>query len=167
MSYTKGLTYSFSVSEWCAKVFAIKMIMTDDVMTRKGFPHYWPFVDFRITGPLWGNPQRASNAENIMVSHVELWSLVFFAWTSSRVAGDLKRHVAHVRSLKRLFRRRSKKTSKLCITGLCKGNSPVTGEFPSQRASDAENVSIWWRHRGSADLLACVTAVRISWWLAE
>ena len=27
-------------------------------------------------------------------------------------------------------------------------NSPVTGEFPTQRASDAENVSIWWRHHG-------------------
>ena len=47
----------------------------------------------------------------------------------------------------RLFRRRSKKTSKLRITGLCEGNSPVTGEFPAQRASDTENVSIWWRHR--------------------
>ena len=43
-------------------------------------------------------------------------------------------------------RRRSKKTSKLCVTGLCVGNSPVTGEFPAQRASNAENVSIWWRH---------------------
>ena len=42
--------------------------------------------------------------------------------------------------------RRSKKTSKLCVTGLCEGNSPVTGEFPTQRASNAENVSIWWRH---------------------
>ena len=48
--------------------------------------------------------------------------------------------------LKRLFRRRSKKTSKLRVTGLCEGNPPVTGEFLSQRASDAENVSIWWRH---------------------
>ena len=27
------------------------------------------------------------------------------------------------------------------------GNSPVTGEFPTQRASNAENVSIWWCHR--------------------
>ena len=43
-------------------------------------------------------------------------------------------------------RRRSKKTSKLPVTGLCEGNSPVTGEFPTQRASSAENVSIWWRH---------------------
>ena len=32
------------------------------------------------------------------------------------------------------------------ITGICVGNSPVTGEFPAQMASNAENVSIWWRH---------------------
>ena len=31
------------------------------------------------------------------------------------------------------FRRRSKKASKLCVTGLCTGNSPVTGKFPTQR----------------------------------
>ena len=44
----------------------------------------------------------------------------------------------------RLFRHRSKKTSKFSITGVCEGNSPMTGEFPAQRASNAENVSIWW-----------------------
>ena len=38
------------------------------------------------------------------------------------------------------------KTSKLRVTGLCAGNSPVTGEFPAQMASNAENVPIWWRH---------------------
>ena len=49
--------------------------------------------------------------------------------------------------LNRLFRRRrSKKASKLRVTGLCAGNSPGTGEFPAQMASYAENVSIWWRH---------------------
>ena len=48
--------------------------------------------------------------------------------------------------LNRLFERSSKKTSKLRVTGLCVGNSPGTGEFPAQRASYAENVSIWWRH---------------------
>ena len=48
--------------------------------------------------------------------------------------------------LNRLFRRRSKKTSKLRATGLCVGNSPGTGEFPAQMASNAENVSIWCRH---------------------
>ena len=48
--------------------------------------------------------------------------------------------------LNRLFRRKSKRTSKLRVTGLCVGNSPETGEFPAQMASSAENVSIWWRH---------------------
>ena len=45
-------------------------------------------------------------------------------------------------------RRRSKKTSKLCVSGLCAGNSPVTGEYPAQRTSIAEKVSIWWLHHG-------------------
>ena len=44
------------------------------------------------------------------------------------------------------FRRRSKKTSKLHVTGICEGNPPVTGGFPSQKASSAKNVSISWRH---------------------
>ena len=34
----------------------------------------------------------------------------------------------------------------LRVTGLCVGNSPETDEFPAQRANNAENVSIWWRH---------------------
>ena len=32
------------------------------------------------------------------------------------------------------------------------GNSPVTGEFPAQRASNAENVSIWWCHHVLKDI---------------
>ena len=48
-----------------------------------------------------------------------------------------------------LFRCRSKKTSKFRVTGLSEENSPVTCEFPSQRAYNTENVSIWWRHHGS------------------
>ena len=55
-------------------------------------------------------------------------------------------HQPHDYLLNRLFRRWSMKTSKLRVTGLCAGNSPVTGEFPAQRAISAENVSIWWRH---------------------
>ena len=43
------------------------------------------------------------------------------------------------------------KTSKLRVTGLCEGNSPVTGgeftgEFPAQRSSNVEHASICWRH---------------------
>ena len=44
------------------------------------------------------------------------------------------------------FRCRSKKTSKFRVTDLCEGHSPVTGEFLAQVASNAKNISIWWRH---------------------
>ena len=39
--------------------------------------------------------------------------------------------------------------SKLRVIGLCAGNSLETGEFPAQMASNAKNVSIWWRHHDS------------------
>ena len=59
---------------------------------------------------------------------------------------SVSNHQPHDYLLNRLLRRRSKKTSQLRVTGLCVGNSPGTGEFPAQMASNAENVSIWWRH---------------------
>ena len=48
----------------------------------------------------------------------------------------------------RSFGCRSHKTPKLRLTDLCEGNSPVTDEFPAQKSSNAENVSILWRHHG-------------------
>ena len=62
-------------------------------------------------------------------------------------------HQPHDCLLNRLFRRRSKKTSKLRVTGLCEGNLLVTREFPTQMASNAENVSIWWRHHVNHKLM--------------
>ena len=60
----------------------------------------------------------------------------------------------HLRCLlNRLFRRRSKITSKLRVAGLCAWNSPVIGQFPAQRASNAENDPIWWRHHGNSNPL--------------
>ena len=53
-----------------------------------------------------------------------------------------------------------KKTSKLRVTGLCAGNSPATGEFPAQKASNTENVSIWWRHH---DYIANFENVFLAW----
>ena len=63
--------------------------------------------------------------------------------------------------LNHLFRCRSKKTSTLRVTGLCAENSPVTSEFPAQRTSNAENVSIlmtssWWEL-----VVNCVSIERI------
>ena len=55
---------------------------------------------------------------------------------------SVSNHQPHDCILSSLFRQRSKKTSKLLVTGLCAGNSPVTGEFPEQRASNAENFPI-------------------------
>ena len=71
-------------------------------------------------------------------------------WRHNDHAG-VSNHQPHGCLLNRLFRRNSKKTSKLRVTGLCAGNSPGTGEFPAQMASYAENVSIWWRHHGPSD----------------
>ena len=62
---------------------------------------------------------------------------------------SVSKHQPHDCLLNHLFRRRSKKTSKLRVTGRCEGILPTTGEFPTQRASNAENVSIWWRHHGN------------------
>ena len=61
---------------------------------------------------------------------------------------SVSNHQPHDCLLNRLFRHRSKKTSKPRVTGLYAGNSPETGEFPAQMASNAENASIWWRHHG-------------------
>ena len=66
-------------------------------------------------------------------------------------------HQPHDCLLNRLFRRRSKITSKLRITSLSVGNSPGTGEFPAQMASYAENVSIWWRHHEIWLVKSCLT----------
>ena len=63
---------------------------------------------------------------------------------------SVSNHQPHDCLLNGLFRRGSKKTPKLRVTGLCAGNSPGTGEFPAQMASNAENVSIWWCHHVNA-----------------
>ena len=59
---------------------------------------------------------------------------------------DVANHQRLEYLLNRLFRRWSKKTGKLRLTGFCEGISPITGGFPSQGASNAENGFIWWRH---------------------
>ena len=51
---------------------------------------------------------------------------------------SVSNHQPHDCLLNRIFRRRSKKTSKIRVTGLCARNSPGTGGFPAQMASYAE-----------------------------
>ena len=69
-------------------------------------------------------------------------NMITLQWRHNGVSN----HQPHDCLLNRLFGHRSKKTSKLRVTGLRNGNSSVTGEFPRQRASNAENVSIRWCH---------------------
>ena len=77
--------------------------------------------------------------------------LIPLEWRHNR-HDSVSNHQPHDCLLNRLFRRRSKKTSKLRVTGLCAGKSTGTGEFPAQMASNAENVSIWWRHHVNAKI---------------
>ena len=98
----------------------------------------------------WKLPQHV-NSEQYMVQCINptkscqagIWNPL--RWRHNDHAG-VSNHQPHGCLYNRLFRRTSKKTSKLRVTGLCAGNSPGTGEFPAQMASYAENVSIWWRH---------------------
>ena len=74
---------------------------------------------------------------------------------------SVSNHQPHHCLLNRQFRRRSKKTSKLRVTGLCAGNSLGTGEFPAQMASNAKNVSIWWRHHAMNDCKVNATQMKL------
>ena len=55
------------------------------------------------------------------------------------------------------FRCRSKKISNLRVTGVYAGNLPVTGKFHPQKASNTENVSIWWRHHEFYNIPSFIT----------
>ena len=82
---------------------------------------------------------------NIHIYQTQRDRLSSLQWRHNGLDGS-SNHQPHDFLLKRLFKAQIKETSKLRVIGLCVGNLPVTGEFPAQRASDAENVSIWWRH---------------------
>ena len=90
-----------------------------------------------VTRPPWVQ----SIIENKASPHLSL----ALQWRHNARDG-VSNHQPHGCLLNRLFRRESKKTAKLRVAGLCAGNSPGIGEFPAQMASNAENVSIWWRH---------------------
>ena len=88
--------------------------------------------------PMTGNTN--ANKQGIERYHCEHYNDVIMG----AMASQLTNLTIVYSTVYSVFSRRSK----LRVTGLCKGNSPVTGEFPAQMASNAENVSIWWRHHG-------------------
>ena len=90
--------------------------------------------------------QQKWHQKNEQCPHIFQWDGSSSLQWCHNECGGVSNHQPHNCLLKRLFRCRSKKTSKLHVTGLCAGISPVTGEFPAKRASTTENVSIWWCH---------------------
>ena len=58
-------------------------------------------------------------------------------------------HKPHDCLLNRLFRCRSKKTSKLRVTGLCAGKSPETGEFPPHKGPVTQKMLPYHVYRGA------------------
>ena len=130
--------------------------------------------------PMWHdgicNVMRASSGQRIWNVTQRNCPWKALQWPHNGRDG-ISNHQPHDCLLNRLFRRRTKKASKLRVTGLCAGkppepvNSPhkwpvtrkmfpfndviVHGEFPAQMTSNAENVSIWWRHHG--DITPSVT----------
>ena len=142
----------------------------DDVITWKQFLRYWPFLRGIHWSPV-NFPHKGQWCRSLMSSFI---SAGINCWVNNHEAGDLWGNHAHydvtimettyslhwhhnewdgISNLQHLdcllnclFRSRSKWTSKLCFTGLCEGNSLVISEFPTQRVSNTENVSIWQRH---------------------
>ena len=100
---------------------------------------------YATKGHIWFNwPSDLALSQSIRVSEFDVG--ISLQWRHNK-RNDVSNQQRLDCLLNRLFRRRSKKTSKLRVTGLCEGNSPVTGEFHSQKASNTENVSIWWPWR--------------------
>ena len=92
----------------------------------------------------WSRKQNCCGIRNSVTSL--LWRCTISLHWRNNGGSGVSNHQPRDCLLNRLFRLRSMKISKLRITGLCEGNSPVTTEFPAQMASNAENVSIGWRH---------------------
>ena len=106
--------------------------------------HQQLWYGFSSTWKVWYQHHKGQNIPLVMKAEYPL------QWHhNERIV--VSNHQPHGCLLNHLFSCRSKKTSKLRVTGLCAGNSPGTGEFPAQMASNTEKVSIWWRHHAQAN----------------
>ena len=110
--------------------------------------HHWMWHHSKPSNPRWiGWRCHRSEGHLVKEQMTSRCTCTALEWRHNGRHG-VSNHQPYDCLLNRLFGRRSKKTSKLRVTGLCAGNSPATGEFPAQMASHAEDVSIWWRHHG-------------------
>ena len=84
------------------------------------------------------------------------WQIVANSlWWRHNDHDSVSNHQPHECLFNRLFRPRSKKTSKLRVTGLVWGIHRDRW-IPRTKASYAENVSIWWRHHVIVITSVCI-----------
>ena len=137
-------------------------------------PENWPFLltiynNLFVNVWIYFNIQLLQNTgirnKSLLQGHHLFHMETLLQWRHIGCDG-VSSHQPHHCLLNCLFRRRSKKTSKLCVTVLCAGNSPETGEFPAQMASNAVKVSVWWRHHMVAKICSDELGLHwFKWWL--
>ena len=86
---------------------------------------------------LWTDERKKQYIESLQSTTVTSW------WARWRLKSPASRWLAQP-----FVQAQFNENTKVRVTGPCEGNLPVTSEFPSQRASNAEHVFIWWRHHG-------------------
>ena len=118
---------------------------------QRSYPQWSDYINTELNICLYSKCAITEVLQYMFCSHHMYYTL---QWRHNE-HGGVSNHQPHDCLLNRLFRRRSNKTSKLRVTGLCVGNSPVTSEFPAQMASNAANVSIWWHYH--------VNGARLKW----
>ena len=122
----------------------LKCIQVPVVVFVKSILHLkWSRMRFQFTPP-----ELLLLSTDFIRGHVTfpIDSPISLQWRPNERDG-VSNHQPHDCLLNPLFRHIWKKAPNLRVTGLCGGNSPMTGEFPAQKTSNAEKVSIiWWRH---------------------
>ena len=150
VSCQKGPTrhaYAWQIGPFWQDTLDVSETLCDPYnVTAPGFSRILPW----LWGIFWADVAVQS------APHQAAWN-VYSLWWRHNERDSVSNHQPHDCLLNRLSKRRSKKISKFRVTGLCEGNSPETGEFPAQRASNAENVPMWWRHHSKST--ACHKAV--------
>ena len=88
---------------------------------------YQSICDTLLSGLTSGDMTQSQSDPSLRLWHC--WRISPWQWRHNEHDG-VSNHQPHDGLFNRLFRRRSKKTSKLHVTGLREGNSPVTGGYP-------------------------------------
>ena len=130
--------FAFHIIIFCHKHIRLNLVVVNFSEKTENY------IFYHFSELAWCQPKWVEDVDPfILQSQCHSWRSL---WWRHNGRDSVSNHQPHDCLLKLLFRRTSKKTSKLCVTGLCTWNAPGTGEFPAQMASNVENVSTCWRH---------------------